>query len=77
MSTAISVGQRPRTKRQTLARPTSVSVALTIAEVAGLGATGGDQWLIRNRPPVVPPRLGWQLAGQLAGSVSRSGVAQL
>ena len=77
MSTATMVGQRPRTRRQTFERPTIVSAAFTTADVAGLGATGGDQWLSRNRSPVVPPRSGWQLAGQFFESVSRSGVFQL
>ena len=47
--------------------PTSTSVAFTIAEPAGVGANGGDQWFIRKSDPVRPPRFGAQLAGQLRG----------
>ena len=50
-----------------------MSAALTSSELEMLvsaGAVGGDKWLIRNSEPVVAPRLGTQLAGQLGGSDS-------
>ena len=73
----MSVGRRPRTRAQAAARPAITWAALTIAEPAGLGANGGDQWFMRNSEPVVPPRLGRQLASHCAGSVSSSGWANV
>ena len=69
MSTATIVGMMPRAALHVSARPTSVLVAFTTADPAGVGATGGDQWFIRKSVPVVPPRLGRQLAAHWAGSV--------